>query len=121
MKKRTIIENDAQFQYLFGHRNHLGRDKESSIDSKISDEDNGKAEFILNNDFGDKFDLAKDSSRFAYNILNRMLELNGAEELRYISIEGNQNSMAHFLSALMIQYLHHWGLRSINENDEFNT
>ncbi len=119
MKKRTIIENDAQFQFLFGQRDRMST--QPTVDGKMAEEDDGKAEFILNPDFGQKFDLSKDSSRFAYNILKRMLTINGVEDYQYISIEGDLNSMGHFLSALMFRYLRHWGLRSIDENDDFNS
>ena len=119
MKQRTIIENDAQLQFLFGQRDRMST--APTVDSKISGEDDGKAEFVLNPDFGQKFDLAKDSSRFAYSILNRMLTINGVEDYQYISIEGDLSSMGHFLSALMYRYLRHWGLRSIEENDDFNS
>ena len=111
--KRTIINDDIKFGNLFSPDHGRKSDPDSTFLA-----DNEKVEFYLHNDFGEKLDLTKESANFVDGIINRLMEYNNID-FEEMSFAGNRNSVVHFMSNLIDQYLRYKFLKSYFNQDGF--
>ena len=111
--KRIITPNDARL-------NQLWEVNQMKYEPCSSNPDEEGTIFCLNDDFGLKMNPAKASSKFTNMILDRMMANHSPNNVDLISIEGKRDSIIHFLSLCMDQYLRYMTSNLLqNEDDNF--
>ena len=116
--KKTFI-NNSLFRNLARHDYRNDQDTDSTYRHHNFDADDEIAEFYLGDDFGEKLDPSKESSIFVNRLLDRFMWYYDVD-CDEISFTGNRNSINHFLSGMMENYMRYRILKYYqDEHDDF--